>query len=75
MELADIRTDYRRGKLRRTDLHEDPIEQFNRWLKDVCDAGIIEPTAMRLATAGTDARPSLRTVLLKGLDSRWNGSR
>ena len=70
MELADIRTDYRRGKLRRTDLHEDPIEQFNRWLKNACDAGIPEPTAMSLATAGTDGRPSLRTVLLKGLDAR-----
>lgn len=54
MNLAEIRTDYRRGKLRRADLHQDPIEQFNRWLKDACDAGIIEPTAMSLATAGID---------------------
>ena len=70
IELADIRTDYRRGKLRRTNLHEDPIEQFNRWLKNACDAGIPEPTAVSLATAGTDGRPPVRTVLLKGLDAR-----
>jgi pyridoxamine 5'-phosphate oxidase len=70
MNLADIRTAYTRGQLRRADLHEDPIEQFNRWLKDACDAGIAEPTAMSLATAGDDGRPTLRTVLLKGLDAR-----
>jgi len=70
MNLADIRTSYRRGKLRRTDLHKDPIEQFNLWLKEACDAGIAEPTAMSLATAGADNRPLVRTVLLKGLDAR-----
>jgi pyridoxamine 5'-phosphate oxidase len=70
MNLADIRTDYCRGKLRRADLHNDPIEQFNRWLKDACAAGVVEPTAMSLATAEADGRPSLRTVLLKGLDTR-----
>jgi pyridoxamine 5'-phosphate oxidase len=70
MNLADIRSAYCRGKLERADLHGDPIEQFNRWLKDACDARIVEPTAMSLATAGADGRPLLRTVLLKGLDAR-----
>ena len=70
MNLAEIRTAYCRGKLRRADLQNDPIEQFNRWLKDACDAGIVDPTAMSLATAGADGRPLLRTVLLKGLDAR-----
>ena len=70
MNLADIRTAYCRGKLQRADLDEDPIEQFNRWLKDACEAGVVEPTAMSLATAGADGRPLVRTVLLKGLDAR-----
>lgn len=70
MNLADIRNDYTRGKLERADLDRDPIVQFNRWFKDACDAGIIEPTGMSLATCGADGRPSLRTVLLKGLDER-----
>jgi pyridoxamine 5'-phosphate oxidase len=70
MNLADIRSDYSRGKLQRSDLDPDPIAQFNRWLKDACDAGVIEPTAMSLATAGADGQPWLRTVLLKGLDER-----
>lgn len=70
MNLADIRTNYSRGKLEKRDLDQDPIEQFNRWLKDACDAGVVEPTAMSLATADASGRPLLRTVLLKGLDAR-----
>ncbi|MEI6351703.1 MAG: pyridoxamine 5'-phosphate oxidase [Verrucomicrobiota bacterium] len=70
MKLADIRTDYRQGKLRREDLKPDPIEMCNLWLDDAVRAGVIEPTAMSLATAWKDGRPLLRTVLLKGLDAR-----
>ena len=68
MNLADIRTEYRTGRLRREDLKENPIEQFEFWLGQACQAGVTEPTAMSLATAGADGRPLLRTVLLKGLD-------
>ena len=70
MNLADIRTEYRSGRLRREDLKENPIEQFEAWLGQACHAGVTEPTAMSLATAGADGRPLLRTVLLKGLDDR-----
>lgn len=70
MNLADIRKDYLRGKLEREDLEADPIAQFNAWMKEACDAGIIEPTAMSLATVGADGCPLLRTVLLKGVDPR-----
>ena len=70
MNLADIRTDYRQGKLRREDLKPDPVEMVNLWLDDAVRAGVVEPTAMSLATAWKDGRPLLRTVLLKGLDVR-----
>lgn len=33
-------------------------------------AGLIEPTAMTLATVGSDGRPAARTVLLKDMDAR-----
>ena len=62
--------EYRRGgRLRRQDLKPDPIEQFNLWLEEACRAGVIEPTAMSLATSWRDGRPLVRTVLLKGLDA------
>jgi pyridoxamine 5'-phosphate oxidase len=70
MNIANIRTDYGRGKLSREELKADPIEQFNLWLEQACKAGVVEPTAMSLATAGRDGRSLVRTVLLKGVDER-----
>ena len=46
----------------------DPIEKFEQWLADATAAGIYEPTAMTLATAGADGAPTARMVLLKGVD-------
>jgi pyridoxamine 5'-phosphate oxidase len=70
LEMASIRKNYQAGRLRRADLDADPLVQFSRWLDEVVRAGVIEPTAMSLATAWKDGRPLVRTVLLKGLDSR-----
>jgi pyridoxamine 5'-phosphate oxidase len=44
---------------------EDPILQFQNWLKQATEAGISEPTAMTLATTAADGQPSARIVLLK----------
>ena len=70
MNLADIRTDYHRGHLHRRDLLPDPIAQFSRWMDEAVQARIVDPTAMSLATVGTDGLPRVRTVLLKGVDAR-----
>ena len=57
-----------------TDLDEihsdpDPFRQFSLWFDEV--RGLEQdPTAMALATATRDGRPSVRTVLLKGVDDR-----
>lgn len=47
-------------------LDADPLAQLARWLKDAEGAGMIEPTAMTLATATKDGAPSARIVLYKG---------
>ena len=70
MNLAEMRNDYGRGKLRRGDLNPDPIAQVQLWLEEASSAKTVEPTAMSLATVGADAIPRVRTVLLKGLDAR-----
>jgi pyridoxamine 5'-phosphate oxidase len=44
--------------------------QFGRWYDDAMAAGLVQPDAMTLATAGPDGRPSARMVLLKGFDHR-----
>jgi pyridoxamine 5'-phosphate oxidase len=69
-DIADVRKDYLSRRLRRADLHADPIAQFSLWLEDAFRAGVVEPNAMSLATAWKDGRPLVRTVLLKGVDAR-----
>jgi pyridoxamine 5'-phosphate oxidase len=54
--------------LRRTDLDPDPIKQFSNWFTAATEAGIRDVNAMSLATAGPDAKPSVRILLLKGFD-------
>jgi len=56
--------------LDRADLRADPIEQFGRWLADAESAGVPLPNAMGLATADARGRPSVRHVLLRGVDAR-----
>lgn len=70
MKLDDMREEYTRGELHRRDLNPDPIAQFTVWFDQACQAGIIEPNAMSLATVGGDRRPTVRTVLLKQYDQR-----
>lgn len=56
--------------LRRRDLLDDPIEQFRRWLGDAEAVGVPLPNAMALASADARGRPSVRHVLLRGVDER-----
>jgi pyridoxamine 5'-phosphate oxidase len=48
----------------------DPVRLFRELLDQAIAAGITEPTAMTLATVGSDCRPSTRMVLLKEVDER-----
>lgn len=64
------REDYRGEPLRVDDLDDDPAVVFRSWLADAETAGLLEPSAMTLATADADGHPSARTVLLRGLDHR-----
>jgi pyridoxamine 5'-phosphate oxidase len=54
--------------LRRRDLDPDPVKQFANWFTAAIEAGIRDVNAMSLATAGGDAKLSVRIVLLKGFD-------
>jgi pyridoxamine 5'-phosphate oxidase len=49
-------------------LAADPHDQFDRWMADVIEVGLPEPTAMVLATVSAAGQPRARTVLLKGHD-------
>jgi pyridoxamine 5'-phosphate oxidase len=51
------------------DLDQDPIRQLARWLEDAEAAELPLPNAFALATADLEASPSVRFVLLHGLDA------
>ena len=68
--LADLRVSYDAGVLDEASLASTPLEQFRAWFAAALDAGLPEPNAMVLATAGSDAQPTARTVLLKDADAR-----
>jgi pyridoxamine 5'-phosphate oxidase len=48
----------------------DPLAQFHAWYEHAVASGIAEPEAMALATATPEGAPSVRFVLLKGIDDR-----
>jgi len=52
-----------------TTLDTDPIRQLVGWLAEAGDAGLPLPNAFALATADDDGMPSVRYVLLNGLDA------
>ena len=68
-DLSRMRTEYASSGLDEESAGDDPLALFERWLEEAVGAGVHEPNAMALATATTDGRPSVRIVLLKGLDA------
>lgn len=69
--LYDYRKDYKRGTLSRNDASENPIGQFDKWMKDAISSHIVaEPNAMTLVTATRDGKPSARVVLLKSFNEK-----
>jgi pyridoxamine 5'-phosphate oxidase len=69
MSIANIRRDYSGDPLSETESDPDPFSQFARWFDQVRDLEA-DPTAFSLATSTGDGHPSVRTVLLKGVDQR-----
>jgi pyridoxamine 5'-phosphate oxidase len=68
MSIADLRQSYEKGTLLEQDIKASPFEQFALWFNQALEQNVAEPTAMTLATADAQGRPSARVVLLKGFD-------
>ena len=70
MNIADLRKSYERAELSESDSHAQPIDQFDKWLKEAIHSEVPEPNAMTLATVASNLRPSTRVVLIKDYDAR-----
>src|SRR6188472_4310624 len=54
-----------------TDLeNQDPLVLFEQWYAEAREGEPSDPNAMALATSDSAGRPSVRMVLLKGLEGR-----
>jgi len=69
-DISQLRKRYERAALDEEASAADPLQQFDRWLKEAIDSELPEPNAMTLATVGSDLRPSTRVVLIKGYDAQ-----
>lgn len=68
--ISDLRKNYERGELDERHASNDPLRQFQTWLREAIEAKLPEPNAMTVATVGADGRPSTRVVLIKEADER-----
>jgi pyridoxamine 5'-phosphate oxidase len=68
--ISELRKDYARSTLSESDVDPDPFRQFDLWFSQATAAELPEPYAMALATATADGHPSVRMVLLRGVDER-----
>jgi pyridoxamine 5'-phosphate oxidase len=70
LDLAHLRTEYKRASLDESGVAPDPFAQFGRWFRQAQEARVPEPNAMTLCTVDAHGRPSARIVLLKEVDAR-----
>jgi pyridoxamine 5'-phosphate oxidase len=67
--FADLREEYTRGGLLESEAADDPFAQVHTWIGEAETAGVAEWNAMALATSTLSGIPSVRIVLLKGIDT------
>lgn len=66
-DFEKIRKEYTKNVLSVSEMQNDPVVQFSRWMKEAVSAGIEDANAMVLSTVSEQSIPSSRTVLLKAV--------
>ena len=69
IRVDELRKEYSSKGLLEDEVPNDPMVLFSNWFEEACNANILEPNAMCLATCVSNI-PSNRYVLLKAHDHR-----
>ena len=69
VDLTNLRKEFRQNGLNKSELDDNPFNQFSLWFSQAIKVGIVEPSAMSLATADEN-EIGIRTVLLKHFDDK-----
>jgi len=67
-DIAALRKEYAKALLNEHTVLRNPLEQFSVWLDEAVAASLPEPTAVALASLNDGGAPSVRIVVLKGVD-------
>ncbi len=67
-KYANLRLEYKKEQLNEEIVLPNPLSQFDVWFQEAVQAEVPEPNAFALATSGPVNIPSVRIVLLKGVD-------
>lgn len=67
--ISELRREYTKARLEIDSVEPDPLAQFEKWFSEARKAEIPDPNAMALATVNPNGRPSVRMVLLKGIEN------
>jgi pyridoxamine 5'-phosphate oxidase len=65
-KLQNLRVNYRASKLDLSDTNENPLTQFDLWLRQAIESDCEEPNAFVLSSI-SENKPRARVVLLKGI--------
>lgn len=60
--INTVRRDFASKPLSKSDLNENPMEQFATWMEEAVNAQILDPYAMCLSTVNSAGKPSSRIV-------------
>lgn len=69
LALETLRENYTQGELLESEVSQDPLMLFQQWFDEAEQAEIREVNSMALATVSSTGSPSVRMVLLKGVDT------
>lgn len=64
-DLTNLRETYQRAGLRRAQLADDPVRQFERWWDEWVATDPYDPAACVLATVDADGQPAARYLLCR----------
>jgi len=70
LSLQTLPRDYRNRGLTEKNLPPNPFQLFQKWFKEALKAQTLDVTAFTLATVSVTGKPSQRTLLLKGFDTK-----
>lgn len=65
--ISAMRKVYQLKTFSEKEADSNPIKQFTTWWHDAIETKVEEPNAMALATCSASKKPSVRVVLLKGI--------